>query len=76
MVQKILDVVLENSNPVGGEISSCGLASSSIFGAVCVCRGVRSMGTMGAWAPINISSGVTNGCQHTVLNITENIEIP
>ena len=29
----------------------------------------------GAWAPINISSGVTNGCQHTVLNITETIEI-
>ena len=24
-------------------------------------RGVGSMGAMGAWAPINISSGVTNG---------------
>ena len=30
-------------------------------------RGVGSMSAMGAWAPINISSGVTNGCQHTVL---------
>ena len=24
---------------------------------------------MGAWAPINIFSGVTNGCQYTVLYI-------
>ena len=34
-------------------------------------RGVGSMGAMGAWAPINISSGVTNGCQHTALHIIE-----
>ena len=38
-------------------------------------RCVGSIGAMGAWAPINISSGVTNGCQHTVLYITETIEI-
>ena len=31
-----------------------------------IIRGVGSMGAMGAWAPINISSGIPNGCQHTV----------
>ena len=25
------------------------------------------VGNMGAWAPINISSGITNGCQYSVL---------
>ena len=39
------------------------------------CRGVGSMDAMGAWAPINISSCITNGCQHTVLYITEKIDI-
>ena len=38
-------------------------------------RGVGSMSTMGAWAPINTSSGVNNGYQHTVLYITEKMEI-
>ena len=33
------------------------------------------MGAMGAWAPTNTSSGITNGCQHTVLYTTEMIEI-
>ena len=31
------------------------------------------MGAMGAWAPINISSGATNRCQHTALYITERL---
>ena len=39
-------------------------------------RSVGSMGAMSAWALINISSGVTNGCQHTVLYyIAKKIEI-
>ena len=40
-----------------------------------ISRSVGSTGAMGAWAPLNISSGVTNGCQHTVLYIAETIEI-
>ena len=43
-----------------------------VFGWTCMqdiyLRGIGSMGAMSAWAPINISSYITNECQHTVLH--------
>ena len=48
-----------------GLIIFCNFAQSCSFSTYKIChnttRGEGSMGAMGAWAPINISSGVTNG---------------